>query len=186
MGTNIRHFFANATFFKDLLVNHYFFIISLLRNILEFSLFSFEQNLTFMTQDFLLQFISRHKLAVIASLSADNFPQSALVGIGVAPDLRIIFDTLTDSRKYENLIKNPNISAVIGWEKEATIQIEGTAFIPEGEELDELKRIYYQAYPHGWQRSLIGSNLAYFCIKPKWIRYADFNTDPPRIFEMTL
>ena len=58
-----------------------------------------------MTQDFLYDFISRHKLAVIASLSAEDFPQSALVGFAVASDLRIIFDTLTDSRKYQNLIE---------------------------------------------------------------------------------
>jgi general stress protein 26 len=136
-----------------------------------------------MTQDFLYDFISRHKLAVVASLSPQGFPQSALVGIGVAPDLRIIFDTLTDSRKYQNLIDNPNISAVIGWENSATIQIEGKAYIPQGEELEELKRIYYQAYPHGWQRAL-SPELTYFCIKPTWARYSEFNTDPPRIFEM--
>jgi general stress protein 26 len=137
-----------------------------------------------MTQDFLYDFLSRHKLAVIATSSAEHFPQSALVGIAVASDLRIIFDTITNSRKYHNLISNQDISAVIGWEHEATIQVEGKAFIPEGEELEELKRIYYNAYPHGWQRAARSPDLTYFCIKPHWIRYSEFNTDPPRIFQM--
>src|SRR5437016_2406285 len=129
-----------------------------------------------MTTDFLYEFISRHKLAVISSISPEHIPQSALVGFAVTPDLKIIFDTLTESRKYQNLVLNPNISAVIGWEKEATIQMEGKAFIPDGEELEELKRIYYQAYPHGWQRSTNGPDITYFAIKPEWIRYSDYNT----------
>jgi general stress protein 26 len=139
-----------------------------------------------MTKDILYEFISRHKLAVVSSLSPDNFPQSALVGIAVAPDLRIIFDTLTDSRKYHNLIQNPAVSVVIGWEKEATIQIEGFASIPEGDDLEELKNIYYQAYPHGWQRGSMWPDITYFCIQPTWIRFSDYNTDPPRIFEMKI
>jgi len=138
-----------------------------------------------MTTDFLYDFISSHKLAVISSLSAAHVPQSALVGFAVASDLRIIFDTVTDSRKYHNLTANPNASLVIGWKDERTAQIEGKAYTPEGDELEELKKVYYQAYPDGWQRAATWPNLAYFCVKPVWIRYSDFNTDPPGIFEMT-
>src|SRR5437762_806440 len=100
------------------------------------SISSFVSNFR-MTTEFLYDFISRHKLAVISSLSAESFPQSALVGIAVAPDLRIVFDTLADARKYENLKKNPAASIVIGWEDEATIQMEGLAYIPNGDELEE-------------------------------------------------
>jgi general stress protein 26 len=138
-----------------------------------------------MTQDFLYDFLSSHKLAVISSVSSDNFPQSALIGFAVAHELRIIFDTVTDSRKYHNLISNPNASLVIGWNSEKTAQFEGKAYIPQFDELEELKAVYYQAYPDGWQRAATWPNLTYFCIKPTWIRYSDFNTDPPQIIEMT-
>src|SRR5579872_5243531 len=93
--------------------------------------------------DFLYDFISRHKLAVIASVSRDNFPQSALIGFAITSDLRIIFDTVTDSRKYHNLISNPKASLVIGWKEEATVQFEGEAYIPIDDELEELKNVYY-------------------------------------------
>ena len=139
-----------------------------------------------MTTDFLYNFISGYKLAVLSSVSADNFPQSALIGFAVAPDLRIIFDTVTDSRKYQNLIANPSASLVIGWKDERTVQIEGKAYIPKGDELEELKRIYYRAYPDGWQRAASWPNLAYFCVKPEWIRYSDYNTDPPMMAEIRL
>ena len=123
---------------------------------------------------------------MISSLSKDNFPQSALIGFAVASDLRIIFDTVTDSRKYHNLVTNPQASLVIGWKEETTVQFEGEAYIPIGEELEELKNVYYQAYPDGWQRAATWPNLTYFCVNPKWIRYSDFNTDPPRIIEVSL
>ncbi|MFI5263178.1 MAG: pyridoxamine 5'-phosphate oxidase family protein [Candidatus Kapaibacterium sp.] len=136
-----------------------------------------------MTTDFLYDFLSSHKLAVISSLSPDNFPQSALIGFAVASDLRIIFDTVTDSRKYHNLTANPSTSLVIGWKDEQTIQLEGKAYIPEGDELEELKKVYYRAYPDGWDRAATWPNLTYFCVKPTWLRYSNFNTDPPQIME---
>jgi general stress protein 26 len=136
--------------------------------------------------DFLYGFISQHMLAVISSLSGENFPQSALIGFAVTSDLRIIFDTVTDSRKYHNFINNPKASLVIGWKDEMTVQMEGEAYIPIGDELEELKQVYYQAYPEGWQRAATWPNLTYFCVRPTWVRYSDFNTDPPRIFELRL
>jgi Pyridoxamine 5'-phosphate oxidase len=60
-------------------------------------------------------FLLQHRYAVISSLSANNTPQSALIGIAVSANLEIIFDTLKSSRKYPNLIANPNCSLVIGW-----------------------------------------------------------------------
>ncbi len=138
-----------------------------------------------MTADFMYDFLASHKLAVISSISKENVPQSALIGFAVAADLRIIFDTVTDSRKYQNLIANPNASLVIGWKDEKTVQFEGKAYIPEGTDLEELKKVYYHAYPDGWDRAAKWPNLTYFCVKPVWIRYSDFNTDPPQIVEMT-
>lgn len=137
-----------------------------------------------MTTEFLYNFLSRYKLGVVSSLSPEGLVQSALVGIAIAEDLRIIFDTVTDSRKYRNLLNDPQISLVVGWDGESTLQLEGIAEIPQGDELSKLKEIYYRAYPDGWDRAATWPNLTYYCIRPKWIRYSDFNTQPPMIVEM--
>ena len=81
------------------------------------------------------QFISQHRYAVLSSLSPNNTPQSALIGIAVSENLEIIFDTVKSSRKYPNLIASPNCSVVIGWENEQTLQLEGLAYEPQGENL---------------------------------------------------
>jgi hypothetical protein len=52
-----------------------------------------------MTKSDLFHFVTQHKLGVLGSISPRGAPQSALVGIAVTPELEIIFDTVSSSRK---------------------------------------------------------------------------------------
>jgi uncharacterized pyridoxamine 5'-phosphate oxidase family protein len=80
-----------------------------------------------MTTNFLFNFISKNKYAVLSTVTKDNLPEAALIGIAVTADLQIIFDTVSNSRKYHNIIANPAIAFVVGWDNERTIQYEGNA-----------------------------------------------------------
>jgi general stress protein 26 len=136
-----------------------------------------------MENDFLYNFINQHKYAVLATVSPDLIPESACIGIAVTQELKIIFDTVSDSRKYKNLLLNPNISFVIGWENEKTVQYEGVAKIPKENDLDELLEIYFAKFPDGIDRKRNWKNIAYFSVQPKWIRYSDFNAVNQQIEE---
>ncbi|MEJ7677402.1 MAG: pyridoxamine 5'-phosphate oxidase family protein [Segetibacter sp.] len=127
-----------------------------------------------MTTEFLYDFISKSKYAVLATVTPANFPEAALVGIAVTNDLKIIFDTVNTSRKYKNLIKNPSIAFVIGEGNEQTIQYEGIAKIPATYELDGLLQTYFKIFPDGKDRKENWKDIAYFCVEPRWIRYSDF------------
>src|SRR5438105_8480062 len=70
-----------------------------------------------MTKADIYQFIAKQKLGVLATLSSDGSPQSALVGIAVTPELEIIFDTVKSSRKFQNLMSNSECSFVGGQAK---------------------------------------------------------------------
>jgi len=137
-----------------------------------------------MTQAELYTFFSSQRYGVVSSLAANNTPQSALVGIAVTPALEIIFDTLNTTRKFSNLQANPTCSLVIGWDNERTAQYEGTAFFPAGEELNRYSKIYFSAWPEciSHQR---WPGISYIVIRPRWIRYSDYNFNPPRIEEIT-
>ena len=128
-----------------------------------------------MTTEFLYNFISKNKYAVLSTVTKDNLAEAALVGIAVTPDLNIIFDTISASRKYQNLIINASIAFVIGWDNEQTIQYEGIAKISSGKELEQLLESYFSVFPDGRERRVTMKDIAYFCVKPKWIRYSDFN-----------
>ena len=135
----------------------------------------------------LLEFMRRYHLAVQASVSAVNAPQAAVVGYAVTDLFEIVFDTIDSSRKGQNLRRNNRIALVIGGlvdGEERTVQYEGIADEPSGEELHRLKQVYYAAWPDGPSR-LNWPGLTYIRVRPTWIRYSNFNANPPQIVEFT-
>jgi pyridoxine/pyridoxamine 5'-phosphate oxidase len=128
-------------------------------------------------------FMERFRYGVVSSTSKDGFPQSALVGIATTPELEIIFDTVKSSRKYSNLIERPSCSFVVGWAGEQTVQFEGVAFEPGGEELKRYQEVYFSTWPDGPAR-MSWPGITYFVVQPKWIRYSDFDQSPPLIVEI--
>jgi len=135
-----------------------------------------------MTKADLFNFMAGHKLGVLGSISPTGAPQSALVGIAVTRELEIVFDTVASSRKYANLLANPAASFVVGWAGEVTVQFEGEAFQPMGAELARYQQVYFAAWPDGPDR-LSWPGIAYFVVRPQWIRYSDYDRSPPLIEE---
>lgn len=135
-----------------------------------------------MTEGDLYRFIAQCKLGVLGTIGSTHTPQSALVGIAVTPQLEIIFDTVKSSRKYGNLIARPACSFAIGWAGEQTVQYEGEAEEPSGASLERYQRVYFHAWPDGPSR-LSWPGIVYFVVRPKWIRYSDFDQNPPFIRE---
>ncbi|MBI3723644.1 pyridoxamine 5'-phosphate oxidase family protein [bacterium] len=138
-----------------------------------------------MTRTELLAFLRQHRVAVQASVSSSRAPQAAVVGIAVSDDLEIVFDTLDSTRKFANLTGNPRIAFVVGGllpGDERTVQYEGLADVPSGAELVRAKRVYFGIYPDGREREK-WPGIAYVRARPTWIRYSDFNKNPPEIVE---
>ncbi|HZY38982.1 MAG TPA: pyridoxamine 5'-phosphate oxidase family protein [Mucilaginibacter sp.] len=128
-----------------------------------------------MTKEFLFDFMRQHKLGVLSTVAGDGRPESALVGIAVSEGLEIVFDTVKASRKYKNLLQNPMVALVIGWDDETTVQFEGIATELVGPEDDRYREIYYDAYPDGRDRAANWAGLVHFKVTPKWLRYSNFN-----------
>ena len=135
----------------------------------------------------LLTFMRGQPLAVQASVAEAGPPQAAVVGIVVTDDLEIFFDTDTTSRKVGNLRRNPRIALVIGGTTvgdERSVQYEGVADEPTGADLAGLKDLYFASFPDGRRRETL-PDITYVRAKPTWIRYVDFNRDPPLSVEFT-
>jgi hypothetical protein len=122
-----------------------------------------------MTKTDIHQFLAKQKLGVLGTLSPGGSPQSALVGIAVTPELEIIFDTVKNSRKFQNLMSNSDCSFVVGWAGEITVQYEGEAHQPEGAALARYQAVYFARWPDGPSR-LSWPGITYFVVRPKWIR----------------
>ena len=137
-----------------------------------------------MTQPDLYGFLRLCKLGVVNTIGDSNVPQSALVGIAVSDKLEIVFDTVDRSRKYSNLIARPKCSFVIGWTGEQTVQYEGDAYKLSEGELQQYQQIYFEAWPE-CRAHLSWPGIVYFVVRPRWIRYSDFDQSPPLVEEFT-
>ncbi len=139
-----------------------------------------------MTRSDLLAFMRGQQYAAQAS-SADAGvrPQAAVVGIVVTDELEVFFDTLADSRKAQNLRRNPAVAFVIGGfapGEAQTVQYEGIADEPAGAALSLLQHLYFARFPAGPTRERAGG-ITYFRVRPTWIRFSDFTREPPRLLD---
>jgi general stress protein 26 len=135
-----------------------------------------------MTRPQLVAFLRQHQLGVAASVASTGEPQAAVVGIAVSDDLELVFDTLGNTRKCANLRRDPRVAFVIGWDEEQTVQLQGIADEPAGDELALLQALYFAAFPDGPSR-LSWPGITYFRVRPTWARYSDFRGAEPVIVE---
>lgn len=129
-----------------------------------------------MTRSDVLAFLRTQKLGVVASVTADGQPQSAVVGYAVSDDFELVFDTLGDTRKAQNLRARPKVSFTM-WSGERTVQLDGLTDEPTGAELARLKAVYFSVYPDGREREA-WPGITWIRVKPSFIRYSDFEAGP--------
>ena len=138
-----------------------------------------------MTTKELLEFMRTQRLAVEASVAPGGGTQAALIGVGVTDALELVFDTVDTTRKCANLRRNPRLAFVIGgWANgdERTVQYEGIADEPTKDELARIKAAYFAMWPDGPSRE-VWPGIVYVRVRPTWIRFSDFNQNPPVIVE---
>ncbi|MEQ1515843.1 MAG: pyridoxamine 5'-phosphate oxidase family protein [Usitatibacteraceae bacterium] len=138
-----------------------------------------------MDDESLVQFIRRHRWAVLATASDLGVPQAAIIGVAVTERMELIFDTLLSTRKAANLRSNAKVALVIGgWKDDEpkTLQYEGVADVPVGAELERIKSVYFSAFPDGRDR-LSWPGITHVRVRPVWLRYSDFSVEPANIEE---
>ena len=138
-----------------------------------------------LSPQFVLDFLKRHRLGVIATASLDAVPEAALINFAVTPGLEIVFETTTATRKFPNLKRNPYADMVIGWEGGQTLQCSGTVDEPEGREGERLRALYLAAFPATASHEHWPGN-SYFRLRPHWLRFSDYSSQPRRIAELDL
>lgn len=128
------------------------------------------------------RFMTAQRYGVVSSIGPEGTPQAAAVGIATTPELEVVFDTVAASRKCANLRARPACSLVV-WAGERTVQLEGEAREPTGAELEHYREVYFAVWPDGRER-LSWPGITHFVIRPRWIRYSDFEREPPSIEEI--
>src|SRR5579863_3184728 len=92
----------------------------------------------------LLSYMRAQPWAIEASVSPQGAPQAAVIRVAITDRWELLFDTVTQSRKHQNLMKNPRVAFVIGGEDECTVQYEGIAEVPTEAELRDVQAYYFE------------------------------------------
>src|SRR6185503_208920 len=135
----------------------------------------------------LLAFMRGHLYAVQASVSPDGEPQAAVVGIAVADDFSLVYDTLDTSRKARNMVHDQRVAFVIGGtgnDDEQSVQYEGVAERLLSADMRVVEELYFRKFPGGRDR-LSWKGIMHIRVRPRWLRYSDFRANPPVIVELS-
>ncbi len=138
-----------------------------------------------MTLEEVFDIAKRKRFLVVSTVNEAGAPEAALMGFALTEANEIAFDTLGSSRKAVNLARNPAAALVIGWDDQVSLQIEGVARRPVGDDLASAKSAYFRQWPDGRAREA-WPDIAYVVVKPEWIRYSNYAAGPPVIEEFRL
>ncbi|HEX9167862.1 MAG TPA: pyridoxamine 5'-phosphate oxidase family protein [Roseiarcus sp.] len=131
-----------------------------------------------------LDIVRRKRLVVVSTVDDSGRPEAALVGFALTERNEIVFDTLGSSRKAVNIGRRAATALVVGWDNDITVQIEGDARRPQGDDLTYAKTAYFREWPDGRAREN-WPDIAYIAVKPRWLRFANY-AGAPIIEEFTL
>lgn len=122
----------------------------------------------------ILVFLKKYTLTVISTIDVGGQkPESAVIAFTERDNLDIVFGTSNTSRKYKNILNNPHVSFVIGWDGAVgTVQYEGIAKELPIEESHEYSQAQVAKNPHS-EKFVQRPDQRYFLVKPTWIRFVD-------------
>lgn len=131
----------------------------------------------------LLRLTRKREICALATATPTGQPEVAPLRYCVADSFELVMGTLRTSRKYANLLERPAVAVVI-WDVEFSIQIEGVFDEPAGADQDALRDFFSSEFP--WEASRRAGRPAhtFFRVTPTWARYSDFSDDPPRLLTL--
>lgn len=130
----------------------------------------------------ILEFLRKHSLAVIATCHPTGAPEAATIDFAVRDNLEIVFSTFKETRKFSNLAARPDVAFVVGWDDNITVQFEGEARRVPAEDVERYLIAFLDMVPA--EKEFIERGAVLFKATPRWIRYSDFNKEPPEMIEI--
>ncbi|MEL7155459.1 MAG: pyridoxamine 5'-phosphate oxidase family protein [Actinomycetota bacterium] len=127
-----------------------------------------------------LRLARKYCYAAMATSTSAGVPQVAPLRYTITDDFEVVMGTLRTSRKYVNLTANDRVALVI-WDYELSIQIEGRFDIPTGADEERLRAQFTAELPREAELRTGRPNHLYFRVTPHWARVSDFSDEPPRV-----
>lgn len=130
------------------------------------------------TKESVLAFLKTQYVMSLAS-AKDNMPNVAILLYAVDDDLSLYFFTHKNSRKSQNILSNPHVSAYIWKEQKLGVQLDGTVAqvtdeTMQAEVMDKLADAATED-EHFWPPifHIQGGEYIIFKFTPEWLRVLD-------------
>ena len=136
-----------------------------------------------MDKNQILEFIKQSTLAVFSTADSSGKTQAGVMAVAVADDWNIYLSTENNTRKVANLQTNPQSTLVFGGLQSPSVQADGLSVIASGEEIEKCKNCILSIHPD--TKDYLTPTTVYIKFTPKWVKYSDYNQNPPLISEMS-
>ena len=131
-------------------------------------------------------FLKDNKFAVLATTSSSGYPESSLVGFSNTENGDIVFRSLSNSRKNQNIKENSKVSVVVvfGQDSWRTLQLEGVArLVVDPKEKTTLEDSHCQKIK-AYEKFRDNQMNEYFVVETRWLRYTDLSSSPAEVWEV--
>lgn len=138
-----------------------------------------------MDRDALIGYVREQRDGVVASLAADGAPQAAYLELTATDRGELVFNARSMSRKIANIRRDPRVTVVVGGPDRTTLQCEGLADLPQGDDRERCAAAYVGAFPH-FAGSLSTNGISLIRVRLTWARFGDFRLGTPQIVDVDL
>ena len=133
-------------------------------------------------KDVLYRYLQQNKHMALATVTATGRPEVATVEYLLDGE-DLLMSTYVQYRKYQNLLSDGHIAAVITTGHEKTLQLEGIASELENEAVAEAKSKLLNFEPDF--AAYFDENTRFFQIRLTWMRLRDYTQESLQITEVT-
>ncbi len=119
-----------------------------------------------------LKFLENETHCVISTVSPKGNSESAFVAFSENENLEIMIGTSNKSRKFQNIVNNPRVSIVFGFEGKKSLQYEGNVSVIGEKELEKRLKGHFVKHPGAIKYQADPDNI-YMIVKPLWIRMVE-------------
>lgn len=121
----------------------------------------------------LIAYVRAQADGVVSTLGSAGEPQSAYLPLTATDRGEIVFDARVGSRNVANILRDARVAVVVGGADGTTLQLQGAADVPEGDDRARCAAAYAAAFPR-FAASLDRPDIVLLRVTVDWSRFGDY------------
>ena len=133
----------------------------------------------------MVEYVRAQGWGVVSTIGPDGAAHSAFLELTATEPGELVFNARAGSRKIADLARDPRASVVVGGPDGTTLQVEGVADLPAGDERARCLAAYASAFPQ-YAASFAEPDIVLVRLVPTWARHGDYRERPAVVEQVDL